>query len=67
MQLQKKNLRILIKPHGEENFDSLLYAILHSIRFEKTKNLKKCEDDELKSVSPNDLFAPLNKKKVDRF
>lgn len=52
-------------PHGEENFDSLLYAIFYSIRFEATKKFYKCEDDKLNSVLLSDLLVSLSKSKMN--
>ena len=57
--------KTLEMPHGEENFDSLLYAILYSIQFETTKKFYKCENDKLNSVLLNDLFVSLSKSKMN--
>ena len=64
--LRKKNFNKSLQINqGENTLDSLFYVIFYSIRFEKTEKLKKCEDNQLYSDLPNDLFASFNKNELN--
>ena len=47
-------------PHGKDIDYPLFYAVCYAIRFETTKKLEKCCDDELETDWPNDLFSLLD-------
>ena len=44
-------------------WNSLFYCVCYTIHYLRTKKVDKCDDDELRSAQPNNLFSKLSSAK----